>query len=88
MIVCSCSVLTGARIRATAEVLAAEDPARPITPARLFKALGVRPQCATCFPVIRSIVAGAGLSFTCPEPLASEAEHDEPVEFDGAPASH
>ena len=77
MIVCSCSVLTSARIIETAEALAAEDPARPITPGRLFHALGARPQCGTCFSNIRAIVAEAGLAFTCPEPLASLAEEAE-----------
>jgi bacterioferritin-associated ferredoxin len=56
MIVCSCSVLSRARIVETAEALAA------------------RPQCGTCFATIRTIVAQTGLAFTCPEPLASEAE--------------
>jgi bacterioferritin-associated ferredoxin len=74
MIVCSCSVLTKARIVETATTLAAENPGRPITPGRLFKALGARPQCGTCFATIRMIVAEAGIAFTCPEPLASEAE--------------
>jgi len=76
MIVCSCSVLTKARIVATAETLAAADPARPVTPGRLFKALGAKPQCGTCFTVMRSLFAQAGISFTCPEPLASQADHD------------
>lgn len=74
MIVCSCNVLTKTRIRETAEALAAEDPFRPITPGRLFRALGARPNCGTCFSLIRAIVADAGLTFTCPEPLASVAE--------------
>ena len=74
MIVCSCSVLAKAQIVETAQALAAEDPGRPITPGRLFKALAARPQCGTCFASIRTIVAEAGLAFTCPEPLASEAE--------------
>lgn len=74
MIVCSCNVLTKSRIRAAAEALAAEDPFRPITPGRLFRALGARPNCGTCFATIRSIIADAGLAFTCPEPLASVAE--------------
>ncbi len=83
MIVCSCNVLTKARIRATAEALAAEDPLRPITPGRLFRSLGARPQCGTCFSVIRTIVADAGLTFTCPEPLATEAEAvEETTEID------
>ena len=80
MIVCSCNVLTKVRIRATAEALAADDPMRPITPGRLFRSLGARPQCGTCFSLIRTIVADAGLNFTCPEPLASEAEAIEESE--------
>lgn len=77
MIVCSCNVLTRARIAETAERLALEDPTRPITPGRLFRSLGARPQCGTCFTVIRNIVAAKGLTFTCPEPLASIAEAAE-----------
>lgn len=77
MIVCSCNVLTNARILSAAQALAATDPFRPITPGRLFRALGARPNCGTCFPTIRAIVADAGLVFTCPEPLASVAEAAE-----------
>jgi bacterioferritin-associated ferredoxin len=77
MIVCSCNVLTPARILAAARELAAADPSRPLTPGRLFKALGARPQCGTCFTSIRAIIAEAGFSFTCPEPLASVAEEGE-----------
>lgn len=77
MIVCSCNVLTRSRIRAAAEALAIEDPFRPVTPGRLFRRLGARPNCGTCFATIRSIVAEAGLAFTCPEPLASVAEAAE-----------
>jgi len=77
MIVCSCNVLTRARIRTAAEQLAAADPSRPITPGRLFKALGARPNCGTCFQTIRHIIADAGLTFTCPEPLATVAETAE-----------
>ncbi len=84
MIVCSCNVLTRERILAAARELAAADPDRPITPGRLFKALGARPQCGTCFTSVRAMVAGAGFSFTCPEPLASSAETDPPA----APRRH
>lgn len=76
MIVCSCNVLTRARIVAAAAELAAADPLRPITPGRLFMALGARPNCGTCFTSIRAIIAEAGFTFTCPEPLASSAESD------------
>ncbi len=87
MIVCSCNVLTKARILAAARALAAEDPFRPITPGRLFRTLGARPNCGTCFTTIRSMISEAGLTFTCPEPLAAAAEaaedseHDEEIDF-------
>ena len=77
MIVCSCNVLARRRILAAAQMLATKDPFRPITPGRLFKALGARPNCGTCFTTIRKIIADAGLTFTCPEPLASVAEATE-----------
>jgi bacterioferritin-associated ferredoxin len=74
MIVCSCNVLTKARVIAAADRLLRDDPTRPVTAGRIFRALGVRPNCGTCFSLIRTIIAEAGLAFTCPEPLASEAE--------------
>lgn len=76
MIICSCNVLSRARIAAAADSLAREAPDRPVTPGRCFRALGVRPQCGTCFPLVRRIIADAGIAFTCPEPLASVAESD------------
>jgi bacterioferritin-associated ferredoxin len=74
MIVCSCAVLTKARVLAAAEGLARERPSRPVTAGRVFRALGAKPQCGICHGPIRTIIAEAGLAFTCPEPLASEAE--------------
>jgi bacterioferritin-associated ferredoxin len=80
MIICSCNVLTDARIMEMAERLAADDPMRPLTPGRLFRALAARPNCGTCFSAIRTMIADAGLVFTCPEPLASVAEAAEDEE--------
>lgn len=74
MIICSCNVLSKARIAAAAEALARESPGRPVTPGRCFRALGVRPQCGTCFALVRRIIADAGIAFTCPEPLATVAD--------------
>ena len=74
MIVCSCAVLTKARILAAAETLAREQPYRPVTAGRVFRALGAKPQCGICYGPIRTIIAEAGITFTCPEPLAGEAE--------------
>jgi bacterioferritin-associated ferredoxin len=77
MIVCSCNVLTKARVVAAAESLSCRDPMRAVSPGRILKELGVRAQCAVCFSLIRAIVAEAGVQVTCPEPLASEAQEEE-----------
>jgi len=77
MIVCSCNVLTKARVVAAAKSLSRTDPTRAVTPGRILKELGVKAQCAVCFSLIRRIVAEAGVTVTCPEPLASEAQDDE-----------
>jgi bacterioferritin-associated ferredoxin len=85
MIICSCNVLSKARIAAAADALARENPDRPVTPGRCFRALGVRPQCGTCFALVRRIVADAGITFTCPEPLATVADDNlSAAEMDNA----
>jgi bacterioferritin-associated ferredoxin len=77
MILCSCNVITRAIIIETAQKLAAERPGRPVTPAQVFRELKVKAQCTVCFPVIRAVFVEAGLPFTCPEPLATEADLTE-----------
>ena len=85
MIICSCNVLSKALIAAAADALARETPDRPVTPGRCFRALGARPQCGTCFTLVRRIVADAGITFTCPEPLATVADDDlSAAEMDNA----
>jgi bacterioferritin-associated ferredoxin len=79
MILCSCNVLTKKRILAAAEELVAANPGRPVTPARIFKMLGGRPQCGTCFSLVRQATAEAGIAITCPEPLASVADDGDTV---------
>jgi bacterioferritin-associated ferredoxin len=79
MIICSCNVITKARILAAAEDVARERPGLPVTPGRIFRALAARPQCGTCFVMIRRIIADAGIAFTCPEPLATVADGEHAV---------
>jgi len=76
MIICSCNVLSSAAIRAAAERLRDEDPTRPVTPGRVFLALGARPQCGSCIELVRKSLREWGFPLTCPEPLSSIA--DEP----------
>lgn len=83
MIVCSCNFLTKSRILEQAEALAREQPGRPLTPARVYRALGAKAQCTVCFILVRKILAESGLLVTCPEPLGSGAEDERDVAFFG-----
>lgn len=73
MILCSCNVLSSADLKATAERLRAGNPSIPVTPGRVFLALGVRPQCGSCIDLVRRMLRDWGFPATCPEPLASIA---------------
>jgi bacterioferritin-associated ferredoxin len=81
MILCSCSGLTKAAIKSAAEALTVANPSRPVTPGRVFLALGARPQCGSCVELIRATLRDLGFALTCPEPLATVAE----TRIDGAP---
>lgn len=74
MILCSCNVLTKAAILAAAESLVAAEPMRPVTPGRIFRVLGVRPNCGSCLDLIRAMLRDFGLPMTCPEPLAPDTD--------------
>lgn len=85
MIVCSCNVLTKRDILDVAEQLAAEQPGRPITPARIYRTLGAKAQCTLCFALVRRLIAESGLMVTCPEPLGTAGDDGfELVALDGA----
>ncbi len=74
MILCSCNVLTVARLLDAAATLSAADPSRPVTAGRVLREIGVRPRCGTCLTLIRDIFRNAGFMITCPEPLAGIAD--------------
>jgi bacterioferritin-associated ferredoxin len=74
MILCSCTLLTRAAILAAAQSLVAADPMRAVTPGRIFRVLGVRPNCGSCVDVIRALLRDSGMPMTCPEPLAPDTD--------------
>lgn len=76
MILCSCNTLATSEMRAAAERLRSETPSLPVSPGRVFHALGARPQCGTCITLIRQTLMEWGFEQTCPEPLASIADGD------------
>ncbi|WP_421725139.1 (2Fe-2S)-binding protein [Bauldia sp.] len=76
MIVCSCNVITRARIAEAARTLARDTPDRPVTAGRLFKALGGRPNCGTCLGTLGHIVTEAGIDFAGPRAFVSDISSD------------
>jgi bacterioferritin-associated ferredoxin len=74
MILCSCNVLSRAALLAAAEKLRSADPSAPVTPGRVFHALGVRPQCGSCVELVRRTLRDGGFPGTCPEPIAVIAD--------------
>lgn len=82
MIICSCNILTKARLVAAGRQVAADRPGEPVTAGRAFRELGVRPRCGVCLARVREILAEEGLPITCPEDIVGMAEGD-PASMEG-----
>lgn len=51
MIICSCAVITDRDIRRAIEWMRAADPYGVVTPGKVYRALGKRPECGGCIPL-------------------------------------
>ncbi len=78
MIVCSCNVITDAKIRAC---LSSE--AFPRTPGAVYRDLGCSPNCGRCFATVRSMIneALAEGEGACDMACPSGADHRALAEF-------
>lgn len=56
MIVCSCNFITDRDIRAAIEGLRQSDPFGVITPGLIYRALGQRPVCGSCLPLVTKLM--------------------------------
>ncbi|MCG8408663.1 MAG: (2Fe-2S)-binding protein [Phycisphaerales bacterium] len=56
MIVCSCTVITDKELKQAAEAIKNEPGQGIVTPGAVFRYLGKRPKCGTCFPMIVHII--------------------------------
>lgn len=56
MIVCSCAVVSDHDIRAAVAWMRAADPTALITPGKVYRALGVRPDCGGCVSLFVSVL--------------------------------
>ena len=60
MIVCHCRPLSADQIREAAASLHIEEPDRVLTPARVFRRLGTRPDCGGCLPLFLRVMRSVG----------------------------
>lgn len=58
MIVCHCAGLTDRDLHAAVDWMRASDPMTLITPGKVYRALGKRPECGGCLPLVLDTLAG------------------------------
>ncbi len=56
MIICSCNVLSDEQLRKAAEEMRADPKGKLPTPGAVFRHLGCRPRCGSCFPSVIDII--------------------------------
>lgn len=89
MIVCSCAVITKDEIRRAIAWMRAADPDTIITPGKVYRALGKRPQCGGCLPhfiaIMRETRSTAVAGDVPPELCNLRAPPDERAGASGGP---
>lgn len=60
MIVCHCNGITDRDIRAAVDWMRAADVCTIITPGKVYRALGKRPDCGGCLPLFMATLEGCG----------------------------
>ena len=68
MIVCHCTSITDKEIHAAVDWMRASDPDTVITPGKVYRALGKRPDCGGCLPLFVATMSMCG-SFEVPQQL-------------------
>ncbi len=56
MIICSCNVLSEKQLREAADEMRADPNGKVPTPGAVFRHLGCRPRCGSCFPSVIDII--------------------------------
>lgn len=60
MIVCHCNAISDDDIRAAVDWMRAADPLTVITPGKVYRALGKRPDCGGCLPLFVATMEDCG----------------------------
>ncbi|WP_298822098.1 (2Fe-2S)-binding protein [uncultured Roseibium sp.] len=60
MIICSCNILSEKQLREAAEEMRADPNGKVPTPGAVFRHLGCRPKCGSCFPSVIDIIHKKG----------------------------
>lgn len=56
MIVCSCTMISAEEVHEAVSALRTKDPFVVITPGLIYRALGKRPSCGSCLPLITKLM--------------------------------
>ena len=68
MIICHCQAISDQDIRAAVDWMRAADPQTPITPGKVYRALGKRADCGGCLPLFIATL-GNTAPFRMPYPF-------------------
>lgn len=74
MIICSCAHVTSSDIERAIEWMRASDPQAIVTPGKVYRALGKRPDCGGCISLFVDTMRAE---------LRSELKSDPPMELRG-----
>ncbi len=87
MIICHCNSIADADIHAAVDWMRAADPDTVITPGKVYRALGKRPDCGSCLPLFIDAMQSCG-SFEVPSALRGLRRTGMGAENEGRADSH
>ena len=79
MIICSCNVISHREIEAAVEELVASDANVVVTPGMVYRAMGRRPKCGTCFQAVVDRIYEHRDSLRPEEPARSRQRRKAPA---------
>lgn len=69
MIICSCAVISDKEVREAIRLLHKNNPSAAITPSRVYKAIGRKPSCMECAPLLVRRIYKIGYEVTVNEDI-------------------
>jgi len=91
MIICHCTGITDADLRAAVDWMRAADPETVITPGKIYHALGRRPDCGGCLPLLMDTLAKCdnyGIPVTLRGMARGRSQNQESFRHEGRRQGH